>query len=298
LARTNIIRDTSAAPGDVRLVSGDVSYTPSLPKAGDTVQVRFRLTNSGTSEARDIPVALLVNGTVVVSDNFDVGAGKTVLGGLQWINAQLPRTTASGRVFAALVVDPAHNPRGGMASGKMAPLMHFEFAGGATGGAPLPGAAAGRQRALIEIAESACAGFRFSSGATNSCGASDVEISFDDAASGRFSLRSNRGIADLGMNTPVNSTAGAQYTSQLIAAAGHAYAVQLDGGRVGVLTIRAIRNPHQNGAAADKVFHGGAAGRLAGKVGRKAGPVDTGEVSGAQTHEAVVAVLDVLYDNP
>ena len=298
IARTNIIRDTSTAPGDVRLVAGDVSYTPSLPKVGDTVQVRFRLNNAGTAEARDVPVALLVNGTVVVSDNFDVGAGKTVLGGLQWTNAQLPRTTASGRVFAALAVDPVHNARASLASGKLAPLMHFEFAGGATGGAPLQAAAGGRQRALIEIAESACAGFRFASGANNNCGSSDIEISFDDAASGRFSLRSNRGIADLGMNTAGTSTAGVQYTSQLIAAAGHAYAVQLEGGRVGVLTIRGIRNPHQNGAAADKVFHGGAAGRVAGKVGRRAGPVDTGEVSGAQTHDTVVAVLDVLYDNP
>jgi hypothetical protein len=298
VARTNIIRDPSTTPGDVRLVAGDVSYTPSLPKAGDTVQVRFRLTNSGTTEARDVPVALLVNGTVVVSDNFDVGPGKTALGGLQWINAQLPRTAMEAREFAMLVVDPVHNARAGLASGKVAPLLHFALAGGITGGAPLQALAGGRQRALIEIAESACAGFRFASGASSSCGSSDVEISFDDAASGRFSLRSNRGIADLGMNTSGTSTAGAQYTSQLIAAAGHAYAVQLDGGRVGVLTIRAIRNPRQNGATADKVFHGGAAGRLAGKIGRKAGPVDTGEVSGAQTHDAVVAVLDVLYDNP
>ena len=298
IARSNVIRQTTASMADIRLLPGDVSYTPSLPKSGDTVQVRFRLTNLGTSEARDVPVALLVNGTVVASDTFDVGVGKTVLGGLQWTNAQLPRSSVSVATTAVLVVDPARNARAAIASGKIAPLSHFALSGTvSSGGAPI-GALGSPQRVLIQIAESACSGFRFSSGASSTCGSSDVEIAFEDAATGRFSLTSSRGISDLGFADNASGGTNAQYTSRLMAAAGHSYAVQLDGGRVGILTIRAIRNPNQKSAAADKVFRGGPSRRIARKLGKTTDPVETGDVSGAATHDNTIATLDVLYNNP
>jgi hypothetical protein len=293
------MRETTApTTADVRLVTGDVSFTPSMPKVGDTVQVRFRLTNATSADARDVPVSLVINGAAVASDTFDVGPGKTVLAGLQWNNAQLPRWgLANGVVRASVVVDPAHNVRASVASGKIAPLTHFEFVGGGVaGGAPIQ-SLSGRQRALIELAESACTGFRFSSGAGGACASSDVEISLDDAAAGRFSFTSTRGISDLGLG--YNSTgvpAGTQYAPQTVASAGHSYAVQLDGGRVGVLTISAIHNPHQKSATADKVFRGRPI-RVLRKMAPTGEPVDTGDVSGtAPSPDAVV--LEVIYDTP
>jgi hypothetical protein len=269
-----------------------------MPKVGDTVQVRFRLTNATSADARDVPVSLVINGAAVASDTFDVGPGKTVLAGLQWNNAQLPRWgLTNGVVRASVVVDPAHNVRASVASGKIAPLTHFEFVGGGVaGGAPIQ-SLSGRQRALIELAESACTGFRFSSGAGGACASSDVEISLDDAAAGRFSFTSTRGISDLGLG--YNSTgvpAGTRYAPQTVASAGHSYAVQLDGGRVGVLTISAIHNPHQKSATADKVFRGRPI-RVLRKMAPTGEPVDTGDVSGtAPSPDAVV--LEVIYDTP
>ena len=298
IARSNVTRETNVSAADVRLLTGDVSYTPSMPKVGDTIQVRFRLMNSSSADARDVPVALVVNGAIVASDTFDVGPGKTVLAGLQWNNAQLPRwALVNGAVAASVVVDPARNTRAMIASGKTAPLTHFEFAGGGVaGGAPIQ-SLNGRQRALIELAESACTGFRFSSGAGGACASSDIEISLDDAAAGRFSFTSTRGISDLGLGYNGSGIpAGAQYSPQTVALAGHSYAVQLDGGRVGVLTISAIHNPHQKSATANKVFHGRPT-RVLRKMAPTGEPVDTGDVSGtAPSADAVV--LDVLYDTP
>jgi hypothetical protein len=297
IARSNIIRQTTASTADVRLLPGDVSYTPSLPKAGDTVQVRFRLTNPSTTEARDVPLALVVNGTVVATDTFDVAAGKTVLGGLQWTNAQLPRSRISPVTTAMLVVDPARNVRATMASGKIAPLSHFVLTGPMIGGGA-PIGVGSRQRVLIQIAESACSGFRFNSGASSTCGSSDVEIAFEEAATGRFSLASSRGISDMGFTYSGNGNGNAQYTSRVLAVAGHSYAVQLDGGKVGILTIRTISNPGQKSATANKVFRGGSSGRITRRLGKTTEPVQTGDVSGAATHDGIVATLDVLYDNP
>ena len=83
---------TGAASGsvDLHVSAADVSYTPSIPKFGDTVQVRFRVRNDGTADAKGVPIALQVNGVTVASDTFDVGAGRTALGGLQWNSASVP----------------------------------------------------------------------------------------------------------------------------------------------------------------------------------------------------------------
>ena len=298
-ARSSVIESQPASLADVRLVAGEVSYTPAIPKAGETVQLRFRLTNLSRAQARDIPVGLIVNGSVVVSDTFDVGAGKTVLAGLEWVNAQLPQAPHGRLFWAALVVDPARNARATIASGKLAPLAHFTLEGGSGSEASFaPRPFSGHQRALVQLGESACVGFRFSSGAGGACGAADVEISLEDAASGVFSLASTRGISDLGVGfAGSNVASNLQYSAQIIGAAGHSYAVQLDGGRVGVLTIRSLRNPQQRAATANKVFRGGAARKLAARLGKTSEPVETGDVAGSSPEHAG-AVLELLYDNP
>ncbi|MBV9072960.1 MAG: hypothetical protein JOZ10_04950, partial [Acidobacteria bacterium] len=294
-ARNSSIRTQAVAAADVRLIAGEVSYTPSLPRQGDTVQVRFRLTNFSNVDAHDVPVSLLVNGAVVATDTFDVNAGKTTLAGLTWTNAQPPANARTAVSSAMMVVDAARNARAAVASGKVAPLAHFSLAGGpGASEALVVGGHLSRNRAVLQLAESACAGFRFSSGASASCGTGDLDIAFEDAASGRFSLTSDGGIADLGAAYAGNLPATLQYTNRLQALPGHSYAVKLRSGQIGVLTISGINNPLQKAAAADKVFRGGAPRRLARKLGKVDGPVETGDVSGGGT-ESAVATLQLLY---
>src|SRR6185437_1222497 len=201
IARRATVIQTASAAGDLRLMPGEASYSPAMPKAGDTVQVRFRMSNPGKVDVHGMQIGLVINGVVVASDTFDLAAGRTSLGGLQWSNAQMPRSVGMANLInAKLVVDPIRNSSAAISSGKVAPLAHFALTGGIGGSAgPALASAGGSKRARIEIAESACAGFRFSSGASASCSPSDVEISFDDAATGRFSLNASRGIVDLGM---------------------------------------------------------------------------------------------------
>jgi hypothetical protein len=265
------------------------------------VQVRFRMSNPGKTDVRGMQIGLVINGVVVASDTFDLAAGRTSLGGLQWTNAQMPRSVGMANlVNAKLVVDPTRNSAAAIATGKVAPLAHFTLTGGIGGAAgPALATVGGRQRARIELAESACAGFRFSSGVSASCSSSDVEISFDDAATGRFSLNASRGIADLGATYGRAAVSpNLQFASTARAMAGHSYAVQLTGNKVGVMTIRAIMNPRQRAAAADKAFRGGAAARMTRTLGRVSGPVETGDVSGAAARNTTMAVLDVLYNTP
>jgi hypothetical protein len=241
---------------------------------------------------------LLINNQVVVTDTFDIPAGRTALGGLQWVNAELPRFADPNRVTAVLVIDPTRNGSASAASGKVATLSHFSFAGRLSSGASLQAAGA-RQRARIQLTQSGCAGFSFSSGATSVCSGSDVEFALEDSASGRFSLASNRGIADIGAaynGAPVSSST--PFGSQVAAAIGHSYAVQLGAGKVGVLTLRGVSNPHQRTTIANRRFRGGAAAKAAARIGGGTGPVETGDVSGAATPEEVLVVLDVLYDQP
>src|SRR5207245_1466838 len=58
------LTDASRLP-QLSINAADVSFTPSLPRSGDTVEVRFRISNSGDGDARAVPVALEANGTVV-----------------------------------------------------------------------------------------------------------------------------------------------------------------------------------------------------------------------------------------
>jgi hypothetical protein len=270
-----------------------------MPKAGDTIQIRFRISNNTATDARGVPVALVIDNNIVATDTFDVPAGRTVLGGLQWPNAALPRMVNPNGLIAALVIDPTRNPGASPASGKVARLRNFSFAGPGRNSGPIQTGPGGRQHARIQMTQTGCAGFSFSSGAASACSGSDVEFALEDAASGRFSLSSNRGIADVGAeyNRATTSVATPSGT-QVAATIGHSYAVQLSGGRIGVLTLRAVSNPHRRAVLANRRFSGGAAAKAAARLGRGSGPVDTGDVSGAATPEDILAVIDVLYDLP
>jgi hypothetical protein len=313
---------TGAAGGsvDLHVSAADVSYTPSIPKLGDTVQVRFRVRNDGTADAKGVPIALQVNGVTVASDTFDVGAGRTALGGLQWNSASVPvsvskRPSASRpartgaptgstpvndtggdsvgrpaglkRVFALLVIDPQHTVQQKTTLDKSAPLAHFSMSS-ADGGAS--GVAAGpSQRVLLEIQEGACAGMRLSTGGVGPCGTADLELTIVDIAKGIYMLNADSGVADLGASFGGVAQGSARATSELAGVAGHSYSVQLRSGRTAVITIDSIRNPRQLDAATRAVFRNSAI-QVTRALGSDSGAASTGDVAGGIRGGATVFV--------
>jgi len=294
---------TGAASGsvDLHVSAADVSYTPSLPKFGDTVQVRFRVRNDGAADAKGVPIALQVNGVTVASDTFDVGAGHTALGGLQWNSASVPVSvgtqpsarigarSGSGltRVSALLVIDPQHTVQQKTALDKSAPLAHFTMSSG-DGGAS--GVAAGpSQRVLLEVQEGACAGMRLSTGGVGPCGTADLELTIVDIARGIYMLNADSGVADLGAGFGGVVQGSARASSELAGIAGHSYSVQLSGGRTAVITIDSIRNPRQLDAATRAVFRNSAIQVMRG-LGSDSGAASTGDVAGGIRGGATVFV--------
>ena len=306
---------------DLHVSAADISYSPSIPKYGDTVQIRFRVRNDGTADAKGMPIALQVNGVTVASDTFDVGAGRSVLGGLQWNSASLPasprpaprrpvaldrRGPRSGngpandtagdsvhwpagltRVSAQLVIDPQHTMQQKTALDKSAPLAHFAMTSGDAGAG---GAAAGwSQRLLLEIQEGACAGMRLSTGSIGPCGSADLELTIADIAKGVYMLNADGGVADLGAAFGGVAQGRARTSSELAGVAGHSYSVQLSGGRTAVITIDSIRNPRQLDAATRAIFRNSAV-LVMRSLGSDSGAASTGDVAGGLRAGATVFV--------
>ena len=285
------VRPAPAGPmPDLQINASSVSFTPSIPKPGDTVDVRFRVTNAGNADARNVPIALVVSGATVASETFDIRAGATTLAALEWPDAHT--ASSSGSLQAAVVVDPNHTVVEKSALGKSAPLVHFAWLPGP--GAQTGAQFAAAQRATLEVADGGCVGFSFASGGGSACGSADVEISVEQMASGRFTLAAQIGIADLGPAFGGGKLAVVQYQPEVSAVAGHSYAVQLRGGKTGILRLMAIRNPGQTTAKSRQVF---GAGKVAGSVGtgQTSGPVETGDVSGVRTPSQSKAYFDVSY---
>ena len=275
---------------DLQISASSVTFSPSIPKSGDTVSVRFRVTNAGAADAQRIPIALVINGSAVASDTFDVRAGASTLAALEWSNAHPP--SSQGAMNAAVVVDANHTIQQQSALAKTAPLAHFAFLLGtaqqtAAGATPA-------QRATLEVADGGCAGFRFASGAGSGCGSADVEITAEQLSSGHFSLSAQNGIADIGAAMGGRrDLSGVQYQSEVAAVAGHTYAVQLRGGKTGILRLMAIRNPAQTAAKGRQVFNGGSTAKNVGV--QSSAPVETGDVSGVRTGNQLKAYFDVSY---
>jgi hypothetical protein len=84
----------AGAMPDLQIKPSDVSFSPSVPSRGDTVNVQFRMSNSGDAAASKVPVVLIANGQQVASDTFDVAAGSSTLGGLNWNTTNLQTAPA------------------------------------------------------------------------------------------------------------------------------------------------------------------------------------------------------------
>lgn len=259
---------------DLRVMATDVSFTPSMPKNGDTISVRFKVSNVGDADATNVPIALQVNNATVVSDTFSVPMGKSTLGALQWNNAQIPSATAPapaamvrpGRgsvgntspappiatsLNAAIVIDPRQTITQKTSLAKSASLAHFSLHdAGAV--AAVFSATLNQQRVVLELGEGGCAGLRFNMGA-GGCGTADVTVTVEDLAKGTYKLEAANGIADLGIGN--SQYAAANFSPSALGQNGHTYAVQLRGGKVGILTMTAVRNPDQLSEAAKRVFN-------------------------------------------
>jgi hypothetical protein len=299
---------------DLRISASDITYTPSVPKAGDRINVRFRVSNAGDANAVKVPIALRVNGTVVASDTFDVPAGKGTLAGLEWANAQAATMRAPMRriglgggehtpLTVELVIDPAGTVRQKTTLAKTATLPHFALR------APGVADSGARERIVLEVAEGSCAGLRFSGGATSGCSGVDVELSVDDASAGRYTLAAANGIADLGY---LNSGASdgrrmaarrvdvPTFAQKLNVVVGHSYAVPMRDDKVATITVQAIHSPQELQAKAAKVFDQGLGRRNRTPMGRLGGhtaPVETGDVAPGP-HAGAKVTFELLYETP
>jgi len=289
IARLTPPTQTGALP-DLQINAASVSFSPSIPMPGDTVSVRFRVSNAGNADARQVPIALVVGGVTVASETLDLRAGASTITALEWTNAQ--RASGNGPLQAAVMVDPNRTIVQKSALAKSAPLVHFSLQPGP--GAPVGTPAGGAQHATLELADGGCVGFRFASGAGSACGSADVEITVEQMSSGRFTLAAQIGIADLGPAFGGGKLANVQYQSEVAAVAGHSYAVQLRGGRTGIFRLMAIRNSGQTSSKSRQVF---GAGKVASSVGtgQTSGPTETGDVSGVHTQSQSKAYFDVSY---
>jgi hypothetical protein len=307
---------TTAGLPDVRVSAADISYTPSVPKAGDTVEVRFRISNAGDADATRVPIALQVNGATVASDTFDVAAGRTALGALQWTNARPPAPAraagakpapprgtiaaafaamAAAPMKVALVIDPGGTIKQRTALAKSAALAHFTLRDAPASTPAVAGANA--SRVLLELGEGACAGVRFSAGGISPCGTSDVEINVQDIGRSGFVLEAMNGIADLGtVLGDVPATSGMKFDGQAVLAAGHTYAVQLGGGKVGLLTVQSVRNPRELSARAQQVFRSQATKILSKLGGDSQAPSQPGDVTGGGSQATIF--MEVVYRLP
>ena len=306
-----------SAAADLQLSSSQISFTPSVPAAGDTLEVRFQITNAGDADALQVPIALQVGGKTVAIDKFDVRAGATTLAGLEWAGVQAPsrlanmgRHGASGdenipernagqadtAVDAVLVVDPAHTVTQKSAAGKSARLAGFTLRGGAVAsGGKTAGSAA--QRVFLELPEGGCVGFRFASGAGGQCDGADAALSVEDLATAKYSLTSDQGVGDMGAaqfsaarGSAVNA---ASFSHQVVAVAGHTYAVQLQDGKTGWLTVQAILTYGQLDAQTRRLFGKSGAHKVVRKLGGETGAAEAGDVASGARQPAVY--FDVLY---
>ncbi len=300
----SVERVTAALP-DLQIKPVDVSMSPSIPRYGDTLDVRFKLVNAGDGAATEVPVALQVNGVIVATETYSLTPGASTLGGFQWKLAQGDTTRDSsarltrvrdqadvaGREFdgsprpagitAQLIIDPAGSNKQKTANYKTVALTK-------AGIAPADGVLAAAERVYLEM-NTICSGFRLSSGAVVDCEAgADLDITIEDFKSSRFTLNATLGVADIGIVEPSRAAAtGAQFNANATLILGHTYAVQMSGGRVGYVKFSASLTPRQLAAEA-KLRFGLNGVRILKKLGGDTGSTNAGDVAGRISADALM----------
>jgi|GEM_PF-3922519 len=299
---------------DLSIKTTDVSFTPSVPKQGDVISVRFKLNNIGDGDAVHVPIALEVNGAVVALDVFDVTAGHTTLGGITWNTSNWLAASAAGSsgntaterkggsratgdsahrslplgFNAALVIDPGSTIKQKTVGARITSLPQLSLRSSVE--ELLRGGNGAMQRAIYELAEG-CNGVRISSGSFAPCDSGELDLNVDDLAAGRYSINASNGVADLGtVDVTTASSSSAQFTVHVSAMAGHTYAVQLSGGRTAFFTLAAVLSPRQLEALAGKKFNGGAAVNVIRQMGGGGGNI--GDVA-QSSHKGIYVYFDL-----
>jgi len=305
------VQAVAAGTPDLQIKPVDVSISPSIPKPGDTLDVRFKVTNLGDGAASDVPVALVVNGKAVATETYSLKPGASSLGGFQYalpadeqdvtparfrpVNAARDEDMAErpmGRsrgINVQLAVDPAGTVKQKSATNKMVALTKGGLWTPADGAPP-----AAAERVYLEM-NTICAGFRMTSGAVVDCqGGADLDIAIEDLKSGRFTLNAAIGIADLGQVEPAHADArGASFSANAVLVLGHTYAVQLTGGKVGYVKFANSLTPRQLAAEAKRRF--GLNGvRILRKLGGDTGSTGAGDTAGRVSADALM-YLDMTF---
>ena len=74
---------------------------------------------------------------------------------------------------------------------------------------------------------------------------------------------------------------------------GHSYAVQLNGGTVGIVTVTAVRNPEQLSEAAKRLFRQGKAIKVVQTLGGTTAAPDTGDTASGGSQPMVF--FEIVY---
>jgi hypothetical protein len=194
-----------------------------------------------------------------------------------------PAENSSGRFDAKLIIDPTNTVPEASTSYKAVQLRRMMLQGGPA----VSAMATPMDRVFLQV-DNICVSFRMSSGSAGECETgADLDISIVDFASSRFELISQFGIADLGPVSPATANAnGVQFSSRASLIVGHTYAVELTGGKVGILFIQRQLTPMQLAAEAKKRF-GQNAIRIVSRLGGGTGPVGAGDVAGSAKSDAL-----------
>jgi hypothetical protein len=307
---------SAAGAADVHLVASDISFTPSIPKSGDTLLVRFRARNDGAGDAVHVPIGLVINGSVVAIDAFDIPAGHSALGGLSWtVPALAVETTATAtprprarrgmteadaatvrggfggltQLQGALVVDPNHVTQQATTADKTAAVarLNVRGAGESASAAPATG-----QRVLLELEDGACAGLRLTTGGMSPCGNADLEITIADLGKSQLGLDTMAGVSDVGSTFEAAAGRGASYNEQASGLAGHTYSVRLANGGTALVNIESVRNPAELDAKTRALFRANAV-RIMRNLADSSGAAAPGDLTGVDSRATVFITLSV-----
>jgi len=212
----------------------DLTYTPSLPREGETVRFRARISNRGAQASQGLTLALMRGETVLASSKVDLDAGRSATAELEW----KAERGSSNELRLALVGAPGVS----ISLRNLAVARRDELG------------VARRDRATLTARNEDCAGLRLRSASQSSCGGSaDLELMPVITAAGTLEVRVNLpdgGINDMGaMPLGTGSSAvlpqDAALQSQAFFVEGHTYLVRTRKGTalVRVARIRSTLNP-------------------------------------------------------
>jgi hypothetical protein len=270
-------RSGGTLAADLVLSPQEISYAPTTPREGDTMKFRARVRNTGSAEARNVEVVLMLNDQPVARQRVDVAAKGVTVAELEWKAMRV----AGQRLTVA--VDPAQEIADSERTNNIVWLRGF-FVEAANAGRSKR-----RERLILQARNEDCTGVRFRSGSQSSCGGSvDLEVYPLITSAGTLDIRLSApdgGMRDLGAmpltTTPALDELAAQggWQPQGRLEEGHTYLLKVRDRTVlvRVARIRSSVNPRLGAilggtpvpvaGGEDKPSRGGGLGRIGGTGG-------------------------------